>query len=72
MAKLHTYGNNRIWRNDRNFILIGNHKICRYRPHNDTFEFQVSETVNNRYVKRFVEVEKDEFIERLTEVLTYN
>ena len=70
MAKLHNYENNRIWRDDRNFILIGKHKICRYLPRSDTFEFQVSETVNNRYVKRFVEVEKDEFIERLNEVLT--
>ena len=70
MNKLHTYGNNRIWRDGRNFILIGNHKICRYRPHSDTFEFQVSGTVKGHYTKRFVEVAKNEFIERLSEVLT--
>ncbi len=67
MAILHNYQHNRIWRDDRNFILIGRHKICRYIPRHNTFEFQVT---SSRNIKQFVEIEKDELIKRLTEVLT--
>jgi hypothetical protein len=67
MERLHDYGKNRIWKDDRNFILIENHKICRYLPHSNTFEFQVT---GSRNIKRFVEVEKSEFLARLSEVLT--
>lgn len=67
MSRSYTRNRNRIWRDDRNFIMVGNHKICRYLPRNNSFEFQVT---SSRNIKQFVEVEKDDFIKRLKEVLT--
>ena len=66
--RLHTYGQNHIWRNPNNFICVGEHKVCRYMPTSDTLEFQVSMQSGNKYVKRLVEVERSEFIKRLMEV----
>ncbi len=66
--RLHTYGQNNIWRNPNNFICVGNHKVCRYIPDDDTLEFQVSMQSGGRYVKRLVEVSRVEFIDRLIEV----
>lgn len=67
--RLHIYGN-RISRDDRNFIKVGQHKICRYLPENNSLQFQVRETSNGMYINRLIEIEKNEFLQRLTEVLT--
>ena len=67
--RLHTY-TNRIWRDDHNFVKVDTHKICRYLPENNSLQFQVRETSNGMYVNRLVEIDKNEFLQRLTEVLT--
>jgi hypothetical protein len=68
MSKLHSYGN--IYRDRNNFIRIGSVRVCKYLPERNTFEFLVKDVINGRSVKRFMEVEPQEFIERLTECLT--
>jgi len=67
---LHTYTQNRIHRDRNNFLRIGCIKLCRYIPERQSFEFMVKDVVNGRHVKRFMEVEPQELIERLTECLT--
>ncbi len=67
--RLHTY-QNRIWRDDHNFVKVGNHKICRYLPGDSLLQFQVRETCNGAYINRLIEIDKNEFMQRLTEVLT--
>ncbi len=66
--RLHTYGDNKIWRNRQDFICIGQYKVCRYLPENDTLEFQVSMTSGGKYIKRLIEVERMKFIQHLNEV----
>jgi hypothetical protein len=70
MSKLHTYGQNRIWRDASGFVRVGSRVICRYLPGQDTLQFQYTTVINGHNAKRFIEVEKSEFLERLTEVLT--
>jgi hypothetical protein len=69
MSRLHGY-DNRIHVDRNNFIRIGHVRLCRYLPERHSFEFAVNDTVNGRHVKRFVEVEPHELIERLSECLT--
>lgn len=70
MATLHNYQRNRIYRDKNNFIRVGCIPICKYLPERNSFEFLVKDTINGRHVKRYMEVEPLEFIERLTECLT--
>ncbi len=66
--RLHTYGQNSIYRNNQDFICVGQHRVCRYLPKNDMLEFQISMVSGGGYVKRLVEVERKEFIRHLNEV----
>jgi hypothetical protein len=68
-SKLHSYSN-RIHRDKNNFIRIGCIPICRYLPERHSFEFAVNDTVNGKRIRRFMEVEPLELIERLSECLT--
>lgn len=67
--RLHTYGN-RIRRDKHNFIRSGSVPICRYLPEHNSFEFLVNDHINGKRVRRFMEVEPVEFINRLSECLT--
>ena len=67
--RLHVY-QNKIYRDRNNFIRSGNTPICRYLPENNSFQFILNGHVNGKRIRRFVEVEPYEFIERLTECLT--
>lgn len=69
--RLHSYRpTNRIYRDKNDFIRVGSVPICRYLPERNSFEFLVNDTIKGRRVKRFMEVEPHEFIERLSECLT--
>jgi hypothetical protein len=70
MSRLHIYGQNRIWRDASGFVRVDNKVICRYLSGRDTLQFQYTTIINGHNAKRFVEVKKSEFLERLTEVLT--
>ena len=68
--RLHVYAQNKIYRDRNNFIRSGNVPICRYIPDHNSFEFLVNGHINGKRVRRFIEVEPSEFINRLTECLT--